>query len=458
MDKPREECGVFGVYGPRGSVQGAYLTYLGLYALQHRGQESAGIAVGDGERMRLHKGMGLVADVFDGEILDRLPGFQAVGHVRYSTSGRTLSINAQPMLVQCSHGMLALVHNGNLTNGEALKEELLAGGSVFQTTTDSEIIINLVARYGDDLLRAIEQTYQKLEGAFAVVGMTNQALFGWRDPLGIRPLAFGKLPDGTYLLASESCALTSLGAEEIREIGPGELVIIDEEGPQFYQLARSNREAFCVFEYVYFARQDSILNGRNVHEIRKALGRQLAREQRSEADLVIAAPDSGTSPALGFAQESGIPFEIGLVKNRYVGRTFIRPTPQMRALDVQIKMNPIEAILKDRRVVIIDDSIVRGTTSVKTVQMLREAGVREILMYIASPPYVHPCYYGIDTPSTEDLLATNRTVEEIREYIGADKLAYLSLEGLIQAVGMAPDQVCTACFSGEYPHLDKGGY
>ena len=454
IDKPREECGVFGIYSTDEALQAAHFTYLGLYALQHRGQESCGIAVGDGTTIRLHKGMGLVSEVFGGGQLRDLSGSQAVGHVRYSTTAaERMVINAQPLLVECSYGRLALAHNGDLTNAKSLRRELMEQGSAFQTTTDSEVIINLIARHGHvPLEEALKRTYARLRGAFAVVGMTPTSMFGWRDPSGMRPLAMGRLRSGTYLFASETCALSNLGAEDIREIRPGEMVIVTGEGPQSYQLARKSNQAFCVFEYIYFARSDSVLQNRNVHLVRKAIGRQLAIEQAAQADLVIAAPDSGTSAALGFAEQSGIPFEIGLVKNRYVGRTFIQPERSLRHLGVKIKFNPIEAILRNKRVIIIDDSIVRGTTSVKTVELLREAGAAEVMMYIASPPYIHPCYYGIDTPSRRELLATNKTVEEIRQYVGADKLAYLSMDGLIKAVGLPADQLCAACFTGDYPH------
>jgi len=451
VDKPREECGIFGIFaGQEAGLSVAETAYLGLYALQHRGQESAGIAVSDGKKMRLIRGMGLVAEVFDEDQLSKLQGHIGIGHVRYSTAGESSLVNAQPLLVQSCHGQLSLAHNGNLVNAAELREMLMHNGSVFQTVTDSEVIINLVSGFGDlDLETAFERSVGYLQGAYALVAMSVDKLIGIRDPHGFRPLCLGKLGD-SYVLASETCALGNLGADLVHEVAPGEMVVVDDNGYRLRQVTEKVEPAFCVFEYIYFARPDSQIAGRNVHEVRKRIGRVLARENPVAADIVIAAPDSGTSAAMGFAEESGLPFDIGLIKNRYVGRTFIQPGQQMRRMGVRIKLNPIEALLRDKRVVIVDDSIVRGTTSEKTVQLLRDSGAKEVYMFIASPPYLHSCYYGIDTPTSEELIACNRTVDEICRHIGADRLSYISIEGLCEAIGMDESQLCTACFSGRY--------
>ncbi|MCL4517036.1 MAG: amidophosphoribosyltransferase [Firmicutes bacterium] len=451
-------CGVFGIFGGPGEVNAASLTYMGLYALQHRGQESAGMAVSDGDSLQLHKEMGLTANVFDEEIINRLPGSLAIGHVRYSTTGESSIINAQPLLAHCSKGAVALAHNGNLTNAQELRRELELGGSVFQTTTDSEVVINLIARFGkDDLQTATIRAAKRLRGSYALVILARDKLIGLRDPLGIRPLCLGRLADGAagrtkaYILASESCALSNLGAEFLREVEPGEMVVIDQAGLRSIKFASRRRQAFCVFEYIYFARPDTFLAGKNVHEVRKAIGAVLAGEAPVEADVVIPAPDSGTSAAMGFAAATGIPFEIGLIKNRYVGRTFIQPAQEARELGVRIKLNPVESVIRGRRVVVIDDSIVRGTTSATMVRLLREAGAREVHLYIASPPYLHPCYYGIDTSQAGELVAATHTPAEIRDLVGADTLHYLSLQGLLRAVGTPGQKLCAACFNGKYP-------
>lgn len=444
-----EECGVFGIYC-QNHVSVAPLTYLGLFALQHRGQESSGMAVTDGKQLHLHKGTGLVPKVFDEETIKKLKGHGAIGHVRYSTTGANLRENAQPLVVDCALGQVALAHNGNLTNAPGLRQKLAQGGAVFNTTTDTELIVNLMAQQGGDLEEALVKAASQLSGAFALVVLTKDRLIGLRDPLGFRPLVLGARLDG-YLLASESCALTNLGAEVLREVEPGEMVIIDKEGVRFRRYAPKKQESFCVFEYVYFARPDSNLLGHNVHQVRKRIGKTLWEEAPVDADVVIAAPDSGTPAAMGFAEAAGLPFEIGLLKNRYIGRTFIEPSQQLRELGVRIKINPIEEVIRDKRIVIIDDSIVRGTTSAKIVRLLRETGAREVHMYAASPPYLYPCYYGIDTSEGTDLVAAKYSIEEIRRLIGADTLRYLSVDGLVRAVGLDRSRLCLACFNGNYP-------
>jgi amidophosphoribosyltransferase len=445
----REECGVFGLYAPGQKV--ANLAYLGLYALQHRGQESAGLAVSDGVAVRLYKETGLVAEVFPEEVLAGLPGHLAIGHVRYSTTGRSSVINAQPLLARCSKGTVAVAHNGNLVNADALRRELMEGGSVFQTTTDTEVILNLVARFAqEDLQGALAGAARRLEGAYALVAMGQDQLFALRDPHGFRPLALGRLGEG-YVLASESCALANLGAEFLRELKPGEMAVIDRDGLRVHQGQPAAGERLCVFEYIYFARPDTILAGRNVHQVRKDIGRQLAAEWEVAADVVIAAPDSGTSAAMGFAEAKGLPFDIGLIKNRYIGRTFIQPTQAVRDLGVQIKLNPVRDVIAGKRVVLIDDSVVRGTTSARTVRLLRETGAREVHLGVASPPYRHACYYGIDTSEKGELIAAGRSEEEIRGVVGADSLHYLSLDGLTRAAGRRAESLCLACFDGSYP-------
>ncbi len=460
-DKPREECGLFGIYDPGRDV--ARLTYYGLYALQHRGQESAGIAVGDGKRIQLQKGMGLVYDVFDHEKLDGFQGHIAVGHVRYSTTGASHPVNAQPLVFRYCGGMIGLAHNGNLTNIAELRARLSSTGAVFQTSTDSEVIVNLIARYGQsNLIDAVTKCMVDIKGGYALLILTEKSLAGIRDPFGIRPLCLGRMGDA-YLLASESCALEVVGAELVRDVEPGEIIIIDENGMTSAKALREHRKAHCIFEYIYFARPDSCLDGFNVNTVRRGLGRQLAREYPVEADLVIPVPDSGTTAARGFAEESGIPFEEGLMKNRYVGRTFIQPSQNMRDLGVRLKLNPVRNILAGKRVVVVDDSIVRGTTSGKIVNMLRECGAKEVHFCISSPPVKKPCYYGIDTSNEEELIASYKNLDEIRSHIGADGLSYLSLEGLLNIFGGERENFCTACFSGDYPvevprHPEGGKY
>lgn len=455
-DKPREECGVFGILDGSQKLRAADVTYLGLFALQHRGQESAGIAVSGGRdggsSITLVKGMGLVADVFDEKTLKGLEGWAAIGHVRYSTTGESNITNAQPLSAFCAQGQLALAHNGNLINARELRAELVRGGSVFQTTTDSEVILNLIARFGGlDLDKAVSAAARRLEGGFAVVILSPGRLIGLRDPFGIRPLCLGRLGPA-WVLASETCALSNIGAEFVRDVEPGEIVAVDASGRlTSYRFAAAEREALCVFEYIYFARPDSELLGQNIHQVRRRIGATLAREHPVAADVVVAAPDSGTSAALGYAEETGIPFEIGLVKNRYVGRTFIQPTDELRRAGVQVKINPVASVVGGRRVVLIDDSVVRGTTSARTVDLLRAAGASEVHLRVASPLYQHPCFYGIDTSSSSELLATGRSVAEIEAYIGADSVRFLGAEGLLDAVGVGGGRLCSACFDGAYP-------
>lgn len=451
LDKPEEACGLFGVYGATEETHAASLIYMGLYALQHRGQESAGIVVSDGEKMSVHRDMGLVSQVFDREILNGLQGRIGIGHVRYSPAGATYKENTQPLFGRCSRGYLAMAHNGNLVNADELRRELLEKGSIFQTTTDTEIIMNLLAGFSkESLVDAVIRTVEKLAGAFSLVMISGDALIGVRDPHGMRPLCLGKLGE-TYLLSSESCAFTSLGAKFIRDLRPGEVVVIDKNGVNFKQLPPAAKKALCIFEYIYFARQDSVIDGLSVHEVRKQLGRQLAREFTGEADVVVPVPDTGIAMALGFAEASGIPYDVGLYKNPYVGRTFIQPSREMRNLGVRIKLNPVETVIKNRRVVVIDDTIVRGTTSANIIHLLREAGAREVHLCISAPPITHPCHYGIDTSVRQELIAASHTVEEIRSYLGVDTLTYLSVEGLQKALGNTADQHCFGCFGAGYP-------
>ncbi|MDI6906083.1 MAG: amidophosphoribosyltransferase [Thermoanaerobacterales bacterium] len=448
-DKLHEECGVFGIYGPGQDV--ARLTFYGLFALQHRGQESAGIAVADGSEITLHKGMGLVPEVFAGRTLDELKGDLAIGHVRYSTTGASHPINAQPLVFRYAKGQIGLAHNGNLTNAAELRRQLSAMGAVFQTTTDSEILVNLIARYSQSTLEeALMKAMIDVRGAYSLVLITENRILAVRDPLGFRPLCLGKLGPA-YVVASESCALDTVGAEFIRDVEPGEIVVLDEHGTKsFHTLSRAPR-AHCIFEYIYFARADSRLDGFNVNHIRRELGRQLAREFRVEADLVLPVPDSGIPAAHGYAEESGLPFAEGMMKNRYIGRTFIQPAQNMRDLGVRLKLNPIREVLEGRRVVLVDDSLVRGTTSGKIVHMLRDAGAAEVHLCLSSPPIIRSCFFGIDTSNEKELIAAEKPLEEIRRFTGADSLYYLSLDGLLSVFGDYRENFCTACFSGCYP-------
>ena len=450
FDKPREGCGVFAVAGRSPSVAASQLAYLGLFALQHRGQESAGIAVSDGTTIRIHKGMGLVPEVFKGEDLSGLPGCLSAGHVRYSTTGGSRLENAQPILGTCRLGTIAVAHNGNLVNARSLSRALQEEGAILQSSSDSELFLHLLARSGRrDIESALIQSMQSVVGAYSLVVLSADRVIALRDPLGIRPLVVGEMEDA-YIFASETCALDALNARFIRDLGPGEMACATREGLTISQAVPSGKQALCVFEFIYFARPDSIIEGSNVHIVRKRLGEALAREYPVDADMVIAAPDSGISAAIGFAEAAGIPYDTGLARNRYIGRTFIRPTQEMREMGVKIKLNPISDLVRDKRVVIVDDSIVRGTTSAKTVGMLRSAGARSVHMYIASPPIRFPCFYGIDTSDQGQLIAAQLDTGDIQRRIGADGLGYLSLDGLISAVGTSKG-LCLACLTGEYP-------
>lgn len=447
-DKMEEACGVFGIYGPGKDV--ARLTYYALYALQHRGQESAGIAVSAGQGIKIHKEMGLVSEVFTDQTLVSLTGDIAIGHVRYSTMGSNLAVNSEPLVCHYAKGSLAVAHNGNLINARELKEKLAANGAVFQSTIDSELIVNLIARYGQGTLEeALMKTMIDIKGSYALVIMTEDKLIGVRDPYGNRPLCLGKL-DNSYVLASESCALDVLGAELIRDVAPGEIVVIDQEGVHSRRFLPPVERALCMFEFIYFARPDSNIDGINVMEARRAMGRELAKESPIDVDIVIPVPDSGIAGALGYAEALNLFFDMGLMKNRYIGRTFIRPEQNERNLAVRLKLNPVTKLVRGKKVAIVDDSIVRGTTSKRIVQMLRNSGVEEVHMLITSPPVIDPCYYGIDTSERAQLIAVQKSREEIRAYIDADSLSYLSLEGLYRALGQEAG-FCTACLSGEYP-------
>jgi amidophosphoribosyltransferase len=450
LSRPEEECGVFGVFG---HPEASNLTYLGLYALQHRGQESCGIVSSDGATLHAHKRMGLVADVFGNqEVFKKLPGMAAIGHVRYSTAGASVEKNVQPIMVDYSRGSIALAHNGNLVNAQILKAELEAYGSIFQTTMDTEIIIHLLAvARANSLVDRIVESLLRIKGAYCLLFLTESRMIAVRDPNGFRPLCLGKLGNG-WVVASESCALDLIEAEFVREIEPGELIVCNNDGgiDSIFPFKKVEPTP-CIFEFVYFARPDSYIFGRNVYMARKELGRQLAREYKIDADVVIAVPDSGVPAAMGYAEESGIPFELGLIRNHYVGRTFIEPAQSIRHFGVKIKLNPVREILEGKRVVVIDDSIVRGTTSRKIVKMVRHTGAREVHMLVSSPPTSYPCYYGIDTPNRKELISSSHTIEEIRRYITADTLGYLSEEGLLNSVGVTNTNFCKACFAGDYP-------
>ncbi len=451
MDKFRDECGVVGIYG---HPEAANLAYLALYALQHRGQESAGIAASDGKSLHLEKAMGLVADVFSEAKLRRLRGAIAIGHVRYSTTGTSQVKNAQPLLAGYKRGQIALAHNGNLTNAEKIRHDLEAQGSIFSSTTDSEVIVHLIARSREpNLLEASVDALNQVRGAYSMVIMNDTELLGIRDPYGFRPLSLGKLGEA-WVLASESCAFDLIEADFVRDIEPGEFIRINESGVHSFSPFPPATKSQCIFEYVYFARPDSFLFGRSVAGIRKELGRQLAREYPVEADVVIPVPDSGVPAALGFAEEARMPFEHGLIRNHYVGRTFIEPKQAIRHFGVKIKLNAIREVLEGKRVVVVDDSIVRGTTSRKIVSMIRGAGAAEVHVRISSPPTIAPCYYGIDTPTRKELIASTHGAEEIRRYLHADSLGYLSLKGLHQAAEKETQGgggFCNACFTGSYP-------
>ena len=433
-DKLREECGVVAIYG---HPESSKLAYLSLYALQHRGQESAGIAASNGEKLQLHKSMGLVSDIFNADVLARLPGSLAIGHTRYSTTGDSALLNAQPIMVECNKGKIALAHNGNIINALEVRAQLEQAGSIFQTTSDTEVIVHLIARSREQTLAdAMADSLRRLEGAFSLVMLTPDRIFAARDARGFRPLVMGRIPGqaahraDTIVFASETCAFDLIGAVYEREVKPGELIIVGPEGVHSRFYASQQPQSSCIFEHVYFSRPDSMVFGRAVQQTRDAMGRQLALESPVVADIVVPVPDSGVTAAMGFSHESGIPLQFGLIRNHYVGRTFIEPEQRVRDFGVKLKLNPVRHVLEGKRVVLIDDSIVRGTTSRKIVRMVRDAGAKEVHMRISCPPTISPCYYGVDTPSKNQLIAANKSVDEIREYIGADSLAYLSLEGL----------------------------
>ena len=446
---PKHYCGVFGVYGHPNAAE---LTYYGLYALQHRGQESAGIVTCDGRQFRKHVGMGLVSQIFDSDNLHALVGHMAVGHTRYSTTGSSQLSNAQPMTVNSSKGQLAIAHNGNLTNAAELRDALESKGLPFQTTVDSEIILMLLAQPtlgGKD--NNLVQTVRRIEGAYSLVIMTEQELIGVRDPHGFRPLSIGRVGDG-WALASETVAFDQVHARFVRDVEPGEIVILNADGLQSIQaFPEQTRRAFCMFEYVYFARPDSAIAGRSVYEVRKNMGRQLARENPVDADIVVPVPDSGVYAALGYSEESGIPFEMAFIRNHYVGRSFLQPTQLIRDFNVRVKLNLIPALVKDKRVIIVDDSIVRGTTCKARVNTLKEAGAKEVHVRVSCPPHRNPCVYGIDFPDRSKLMAANYSLDEIRKYLNADSLAYLSQQGMVKATGLPAESFCMACYDGDYP-------
>ncbi|MFC1752096.1 amidophosphoribosyltransferase [Thermoproteota archaeon] len=456
----KEECGVFGVIGCKDASR---LCYLGLYALQHRGQESAGIVSMDGKQVYVLKDMGLVSEVFNHENLHYLKGDSAIGHVRYSTTGSSHFANIQPLFSKTSKGKLAIAHNGNLTNAVMLYQDLKEEGAIFQSTVDSEVILHLVARSKiKSIVENFQQSLKMIEGAYSLVVLGEGYLLAARDPHGFRPLVLGQHVEGGYVVASETCALDLIGARFIREIAPGEIVYIDSElNVHSYSTLIGSKHAHCIFEYVYFSRPDSIVFGKTVHVVRKAFGRILAQEHPIEADIVMSIPDSGNSAALGYSEESGIPFEFGMTRNHYVGRTFIQPTQKIRDFGVRVKLNAIKEVLKGKRVVVVDDSIVRGTTSKRRVAALRDAGAKEVHLRISSPPVTYPCHFGIDTPKREHLIAAKKQLNDIRRYVGADTLGFLSLEGMRKAASKnGVNQFCTACFTGKYPLKirNKGKY
>lgn len=450
---PKHYCGVFGIYGHPNAAE---LTYYGLYALQHRGQESAGIVTSDGRQFRKHIGMGLVSQVFprNSDVLHQLVGSVAVGHTRYSTTGSSQIQNAQPLTINCRRGQIAIAHNGNLTNAGILRDELEEKGQVFQTTVDSEIILHLMAQPtlgGNE--NNLLQSVRRIEGAYSLVIMTEQELIGVRDPYGFRPLSLGRMGEA-WVLASETCAFDLIHAKYVRDVEPGEIVIINQNGLRSVQAFPDHqRRAFCIFEYVYFARPDSTIGNRNVYKVRVEMGRELARENPIAADVVVPVPDSGNCAALGYSLESKIPYEMAFVRNHYVGRSFLQPSQLIRDFDVRVKLNLIADLVKDKRVIIVDDSIVRGTTCKARVNNLKEAGAKEVHVLVSCPPHMHPCVYGIDFPDRSKLMAANHAVDEIRRYLNADSLAYLSQEGMVKATGLPKDSFCMACYDGEYPVL-----
>lgn len=459
FDKLKEECGVFGVFG---HPDAASLSYYGLHALQHRGEESAGICVSDGREFRYHRGMGLVKEVFDKERLESLAGTMSIGHVRYSTSGNSELGNAQPLVFKYREGNLAIATNGNIVNEPALRRELENMGSIFQTTSDTEVIAHLIARSPKDFVEAAKDALQRLVGGFAFLIMTGDKLLAASDPNGLRPLTLGRLGDA-YIFTSETCALEVIGAESIRDIAPGELLVLDGAGLREERYTEAGRKALCAMEYIYFSRPDSDLNGSNLHSSRKRMGSRMALESFVDADVVTGVPDSSISAAIGYAEQTGIPYELGLIKNKYTGRTFIQPSQELREQGVKMKLSAVRRVVEGKRVVMIDDSIVRGTTSRRIVNLLREAGATEVHVRITSPPFKNPCFYGIDTPDRRELIASAKSVEEIRKEINADSLSFLSTEGLITAIGGHDEHspkggLCLACFDNDYPtRIDFNG-
>ena len=448
FDKFRDECGVFGIFG---HPEAANMTYLGLYALQHRGQESAGIAASDGKVVRLARAMGYVADVFDSRTLSELPGSMAIGHVRYSTAGESRVANAQPFLIDCAHGQMAICHNGNLVNATELKDALVRDGSIFQSTTDTEVLLHLYARSRKATVEdAVIDAVSQVQGAFSFAMMTRDRLIAVRDPHGFRPLALGRLGDA-YVVCSETCAMDLIGATFVRDVEPGEILVISAEGMRSIRPFAPAHLAQCVFEHVYFSRPDSYVFGKSVNEVRTTFGRVLAREQGVAADVVVPVPDSGVCAAMGYADESKIPLRMGLIRNHYVGRTFIQPQSSIRHFGVKVKLNPVRSILDGRRVVLVDDSIVRGTTSRKIVKMVRAAGATEVHVRISCPPTISPCFYGVDTPRRSELIAATHTLEEIKTYLNADSVGYLSHEGMLGVLGSERGQYCSSCYTGHYP-------
>ncbi|MCD6303258.1 MAG: amidophosphoribosyltransferase [Anaerolineae bacterium] len=454
-DHPREACGVFGIYAPGEAV--ARLTFFGLFALQHRGQESAGIAVSDGQRAKLYKDMGLVSQVFNEDNLKPLQGHIAIGHNRYSTTGSSRRLNAQPFLLESMLGPVAIAHNGNLVNTEELRQRLFKSGVGLASSADTEVMLQMLAgAEGDTWEERIRDVMRYARGAYSLTILTRDALYAVRDPWGFRPLSMGRL-NGGWVVASETCALQTVGASEIQEIPAGAIVIIDGDGARVVQGLPPEQPSLCIFEYIYFARPDSILDGQLVHQVRQKLGRQLAREHPVKADLVISVPDSATAAAIGYAQEANIPYGEGLIKNRYIGRTFIQPDERLRRAGVALKFNPLPQVLEGKRIIVVDDSIVRGNTSQPIVALLRKAGAKEIHLRISSPPIQHPCFMGVDMATYEELIAHRLTVDEIRDAFGADTLGYLSLEGMVSAVNRPADNYCLSCFEGQYPFEEKKG-
>ncbi len=449
MGEAREECGLFGIYAP--GRDAARLTYFGLFALQHRGQESAGIAVSDGRTVRMYKDLGLVTRVFSEPILDSLRGHIAVGHTRYSTTGSSTIRNVQPLACPTSDGNIAIAHNGNLVNAHHLRAALEREGEAFETTNDSEVILRLIARaYRGDIVAAIQDTMRQVRGAYSLAILTPTQLIGVRDPFGVRPLCLGRLGEA-WVLASETCALHPIGAQFLREVQPGEIVLIDEQGVRSFRGLPCPREALCMFELIYFARPDSHLYNQLLYEVRRRMGIELAREHPADAELVIPVPDSGVPAAVGYAQQSGIPYGEGLIKNRYAPRTFIQPDQRTREISVRLKLTPLREVIAGKRLVVVDDSIVRGTTTRQIVRLLFEAGAREVHLRITAPPIRFPCHYGIDMATQRELVAAHHTVEDVRQQVGATTLGYLSIEGLLRASGQPRERFCLACFNGDYP-------